>query len=430
MQEKRFTKAVGEMIALRFIEDWATSDDDGIRVKPGVEENDPALVLSWTPACEMEGWPDSPEASTYPALPYPFTAKELAAFLLSGAGSMVAEDYGDFSDGPYEVRLQALGAKAGHARDALRQAYTEIRRAIAEVGEVDQQLQQKAHALRHQFDEANSEANRREGLWEAKKVDKFWEPGISEDERRVRRERARQSVEELKVEMDSVGRDADSALKNWNAAMVKALLYPAPELTDAAAPPEAVLMPAQAVPVVAESAPSLNHCLSTSEAESVVDNTSPEALQPVTVAQIETPMVAEQSAPAVVGDTSTEAPQPAPAAPPEAVLMPMQTQQIPQDTPAPELTPATPAHVVKTQTKRRTWREVSVHYIVEVMQAGQYATAKELYRALEAKAGPNSPFDKGTGDNRGSLFVREVAQSLKLKTVQNEWSNLVIQARK
>lgn len=295
MQEKRFTKAVGEMIALRFIEDWATSDDDGIRVKPGVEENDPTQVLSWTPACEMEGWPDSPEASTYPALPYPFTAKELAAFLLSGAGSMVAEYYGDFSDGPDEDNLQALGIKAGHARDALRQAYTEIRLAIAEVGEVDQQLQQKAHALRHQFNDANLEANRREGLWE---------PGISEDERRVRRERARQSVEELKVEMDSVGRDADSALKNWNAAMVKALLYPAPELTDAAAPPEAVLIPPPAAPDVG---PSLDHCLSTSEAESVVDNTSPEALQPVTVAQIETPMVAKQSAPAVVGDTSTEA---------------------------------------------------------------------------------------------------------------------------
>ena len=40
----------------------------------------------------------------------------------------------------------------------------------------------------------NGEANRREGLWE---------PGISEDERRVRRGEARQSVEELKMEMDS-----------------------------------------------------------------------------------------------------------------------------------------------------------------------------------------------------------------------------------
>ena len=58
---------------------------------------------------------------------------------------MVAE-YWDFSDGPDGDNLQALGIKAGHARDALRQAYTEIQRAIADVGEVDQELQQKAHA--------------------------------------------------------------------------------------------------------------------------------------------------------------------------------------------------------------------------------------------------------------------------------------------
>ena len=90
----------------------------------------------------------------------------------------------------------------------------------------------------------------------------------------------------------------------------------------------------------------------------------------------------------------------------------------------PVQTAATPAPVVNPKAKRRTWRDVSSPYIVEVIQAGQYATCKELYRALEAKAGPNSPFDKGTGDNRGSLFVREIAQSLNLKTVQNEWQTL------
>ena len=93
-------------------------------------------------------------------------------------------------------------------------------------------------------------------------------------------------------------------------------------------------------------------------------------------------------------------------------------------TEAPAQTAATPAPVVNPKAKRRTWRDVSSPYIVEVMQAGQYAKAKELFRALEAKAGPNFPFDKGTGDNRGSLFVREIAQSLNLKTVQNEWQTL------
>ena len=96
-------------------------------------------------------------------------------------------------------------------------------------------------------------------------------------------------------------------------------------------------------------------------------------------------------------------------------------------TPAPvefDSTTPSPEPVAKTKAKRRTWRDVSNAYIIEVMQAGQYATAKELYHALEAKAGPDSPFDKGTGANRGSLFVREIAQPLSLKTVQNELPKL------
>jgi hypothetical protein len=99
---------------------------------------------------------------------------------------------------------------------------------------------------------------------------------------------------------------------------------------------------------------------------------------------------------------------------------------------APGATQAEPkaAPVMNTKAKSRTWWEISSAYIVEVMQAGQYATAKDLYRALEAKAGPNVPFDKGTGANRGSLFVREIAKPLSLKTVQNKWPALRELAKK
>ena len=91
---------------------------------------------------------------------------------------------------------------------------------------------------------------------------------------------------------------------------------------------------------------------------------------------------------------------------------------------------AAPAPVVGARAKPRTWWDVSSAYIVEVVQAGQYATAKELYRALEAKAGARSPFDKGSGANHGSLFVREIAQPLSMKTLQNKWSELRALARK
>lgn len=85
---------------------------------------------------------------------------------------------------------------------------------------------------------------------------------------------------------------------------------------------------------------------------------------------------------------------------------------------------ASNATEVKPKAKRRTWLDVSSAHIVEVMRAGQYATAKELYRELERKAGPDSPFDKGAGAYRGSLFVREIAQPVSMKTIQNNWDAL------
>lgn len=96
----------------------------------------------------------------------------------------------------------------------------------------------------------------------------------------------------------------------------------------------------------------------------------------------------------------------------------------PMTQPAPAQTAATPAPVVQA-TKRRTWWDVSSPYIVDTMRAGQYATAKELFNALEAKAGSGSPFDKGTGNNRFSLFIRELATPLSLKTMQNNWQELL-----
>lgn len=84
-----------------------------------------------------------------------------------------------------------------------------------------------------------------------------------------------------------------------------------------------------------------------------------------------------------------------------------------------------PTAKVKPITKRRTWEDVALTYIVGVMKSGQYSTCKQLFIALEDKTGTNSPFDKGTGTNRGSLFVREISQSLSLKTLQNNWPKLL-----
>lgn len=114
------------------------------------------------------------------------------------------------------------------------------------------------------------------------------------------------------------------------------------------------------------------------------------------------------------------------------LLKPTTDPASPVAEPAPQVGPVVQPEVtaIRPKAKRRTWWDVSSLYIVGVMAAGQYGTGKELYRALEAKAGPESPFDKGQGTNRGCLFVREIAQSLSMKTVQNKFGELRALAQK
>ncbi len=74
---------------------------------------------------------------------------------------------------------------------------------------------------------------------------------------------------------------------------------------------------------------------------------------------------------------------------------------------------------------RRTWREVALPYMAQVLEAECCTSAKELFRILERKAGSaDSPFERGTGDSRGKLVVREFNQALSLKTMQNAWSEI------
>lgn len=79
--------------------------------------------------------------------------------------------------------------------------------------------------------------------------------------------------------------------------------------------------------------------------------------------------------------------------------------------------------------ERKLW-DIVDSYIIEIIKDGQYASAKELFRALESKAGPDSPFDKGTGNNRDGLFVREISKPLVSKTLQNNWRRLRTEAAK
>ena len=100
---------------------------------------------------------------------------------------------------------------------------------------------------------------------------------------------------------------------------------------------------------------------------------------------------------------------------------PAQTASIP----APVVAGDLPDTVERPKVTRRTWRDVAWLYLVETFKAGQYSTAKDYYRALENKAGASdSPFDKGTGLQLHSLYVREMSETVTLKTIQNAWAEI------
>lgn len=76
------------------------------------------------------------------------------------------------------------------------------------------------------------------------------------------------------------------------------------------------------------------------------------------------------------------------------------------------------------KTKRTVWCVVEP-YIKMVFDAGQYTTAKQLYKALQSKVTEDdSPFEVGQEANRGSLVVKELSKPFALKTLQNNFRSL------
>lgn len=84
------------------VDKYIECKDDG--VWPAVQR-DLSMVaetelLRWRPARELQDLPDAPKVADTPLLPFPFTANDLAAFLLKGVGALVGEFYGDWHDRP------------------------------------------------------------------------------------------------------------------------------------------------------------------------------------------------------------------------------------------------------------------------------------------------------------------------------------------
>lgn len=219
MEQRKYDKATAKVIfeMIGWPESWFIQDD-GVFVTDGFRLHSPrGRAFDWKPAYEMD-WPGAPNPMTAPALPIPFTANELAACMLDGAGHGIQgaldRRIGYALDDEALERFTLYGR---WARDALRDAYALAAKAQMQVGAFDYDEEREAHALIVQAGDANSEANKQEGVFES---------GITSEEASRRRERAIASVADLQAR----AQQSDTAVQvkwfAWRKAMVSQLLHP------------------------------------------------------------------------------------------------------------------------------------------------------------------------------------------------------------
>jgi hypothetical protein len=200
--------------------DALTWDDRGVWLK--APESDRSLA--WHPRCETLN-SGGPDPLTSPWLPFPFSARDLAAWMVDGWGYFIREKYGDWQDGPDEYELLSIGLLGGKAKDALRGAYAAYRHADEMTPRLDGSLEDEARELTEQYNTAREEAMAREELRK---------PGHTESEYAVRLARVNDAVADLGLSMREARCAADVAYARWRQAVVQHLLLPIEDVPTAA----------------------------------------------------------------------------------------------------------------------------------------------------------------------------------------------------
>lgn len=207
--------------------------DDGVYVKEDYLSHDPSeQAFTWTPACEMD-WPGAPDPLTAPALPIPFSSRNLAAFMLDAAGHGLQGRFGRIEHGPDEDEIGSLGIRATKVRKVLREAYKLAQAAQCVVGADNFDEQQRAADLLSAYGDAREEAMKREKVMERVIVgtrnDGAPEYGgfIPRDEYLLRLARVNVDVAALKAEAQKATAESDARHMEWRKAMVHQLLRPA-----------------------------------------------------------------------------------------------------------------------------------------------------------------------------------------------------------
>lgn len=216
-----------KVIIRNFEEKWVEFKTDGVHLNCEMLEYDPPQILHWKYVCELEDL-DAPNPLSAPGLPFPFTANELAAFMLDGVGAVIASRYGNWEDGPDQAMLESMGVLAREPRRAITGAYAAYMAAQAKVGKYPAELEMRTDRLRKIYNYRNLKANTREGVFAR---------GIDRDEANARRARAVASNAEIEKLYDLATNDYQAASGAWRKAMVNELLKPAPAQTPATPAP-------------------------------------------------------------------------------------------------------------------------------------------------------------------------------------------------
>jgi hypothetical protein len=220
------------------INEYYKIDKLGVWPKAKRDKTDELNLFRWRPARIFRGEPGASEVAATPMLPFPFTAHQLAAFMLEGVGALVSGFYGDYESGPDLASLNAIDEDS-NARTAIEQAYAARREAEKTVGACPLAFEAAAEYARKAHNVANQEATEREGVFE-------WTPGTNDEraiEARVRRARAVASIAELDAEMESTAAAWKREHEAWLNAMVRELLRPVLEQTAVTTAPGVAVEP-------------------------------------------------------------------------------------------------------------------------------------------------------------------------------------------
>lgn len=202
-------------------------------------------LLRWRPARVMTRTNGSPSVNDTPMLPPEFSGRELAAFMLAGAGALVADFFGDWEDGPDHASLERLDEDSG-ARQAVVDAFDAYREAVGKVGKRDLELDRRARESCTAYSNARSEALLQHRVSEVPQP----QPGDSDTRRReLDAEYARRmglvnaDLAEQEAEMNRLQAEDKAAEQKWLHAMVAELLKPATDPAEHGAEPAPQVVP-------------------------------------------------------------------------------------------------------------------------------------------------------------------------------------------